>query len=192
MNRKSEWLQLKCEQFNATVEPVRIVLMRSRLGGIIPFGGRDKFQDGHGNMYIRLLGFITVGNVRGPKMDQSALVTVLAEAFLAPAYSLQPYIRWEPIDTLHAEATIEFNNIKAKGVFRFAESGEFAEFTTEDRWQNESDTSPVKWSATADTYINRNGLFFPTDLRAIWHEKNGDFEYFKGKLGDLEFNTRYE
>jgi hypothetical protein len=123
-------------------------------------------------------------------MDQSALVTVLAEVFLATSYALQPYIKWESIDIYNAKATIEYNNVKASGVFRFNESGEFVEFVTNDRWQNETDSATVKWSVTASKYIEKNGIRFPTDLRAMWHEKDGIFAYFKGEIEDIKFNLK--
>ncbi len=189
MNKKHQWLKLRCDQFNSTPEPARIVLMCSRIGGVIPFSGRDKFQDGHGNMYIRLMSAFTVGNVLGPKMDQSALVTVLAEIFLIPSYSLQPYIKWEPIDSLRAGASIEYNNVKASGVFSFSKSGEFVQFTTDERWQNETDENPVRWSVKAHEYGGFNGQCFPARVCAVWHEPDGDFEYFRGVIEGLEFGV---
>ncbi|WP_048817786.1 DUF6544 family protein [Desulforamulus hydrothermalis] len=42
-----KWLKLKCYQFNSVIEPARIVYMKSKLLGALPFEGRDKYQNGH-------------------------------------------------------------------------------------------------------------------------------------------------
>jgi site-specific DNA-adenine methylase len=108
---------------------------------------------------------------------------------LAPSYALQDYICWESIDSVRAKATITCNNISVTGLFLFNDKGEFTQCITEDRYQKETDTETVRWSAEAGEYVERNGVRFPTELKAIWHEKNGDFEYFRGKITDLEYSV---
>jgi hypothetical protein len=88
-DRDKGWMRVKARQFNSVPEPARIVLMQGRLLGFLPFEGRDKYQDGHGNMRIRALGLFQVADVRSTRMDSSALVTILAEALLVPSYALQ-------------------------------------------------------------------------------------------------------
>ena len=62
-SREADWLRLDCQQFNSVAEPTRIALMTSRIGGLIPFEGRDKYQQGHGDMRLKLLKILlTVGS----------------------------------------------------------------------------------------------------------------------------------
>jgi hypothetical protein len=93
--------------------------MKSRLGSIIPFEGRDKCQSGAGNMLIEILKLIKVADAKGNEMDNSALVTVLAEILLVPGYVFRKYITWASVDSKTATATLNFNGYKVSGTFHF-------------------------------------------------------------------------
>lgn len=190
LDPNKKWLKLKCFQFNSVLEPCRIVFMKSKIFGIFPFEGKDKYQDGHGNMLIKLLKFFKLDEVTGKEMDQGELVTVLAEALLIPTYSLQPYITWTSINNNACKAVIEFNNIKAEGTFYFNELGEFIRFETKDRYRSDKKHfKKVRWSAVASNYIEKNGIKFPSRLKGIWHMEKGDFEYFIGTINSIDYNT---
>jgi hypothetical protein len=73
------YMPLQCVQYNFTPTPSRVVYLNAAMWGIIPFDGRDKYLDGTGNMYIRVLNTFVVENAAGKEMDQSSLVTILAE-----------------------------------------------------------------------------------------------------------------
>ena len=187
---KNNWMNLDCYQYNFVPEPTRIAYMKSMIFGIVPFEARDKYQDGQGSMLSRLLKLFTVGNARGKEMDESALVTVLAETFLAPSYALQKYIKWSAIDSLTARATLSNNGTNVSGVFHFNNEGEFIRFETYDRYYADADGTfkKIKWTAEVGNYIEKNGIKHPTILKASWNSGNGDFEYFKGKIEKIEFN----
>lgn len=191
LSPKKNWMALECDQFNSVPEPTRIAYMKSRILGIIPFNGRDKYQDGHGNMLVKLLKFIKVADAKGREMDESGLVTVLAETFLVPTYALQDYIKWISIDTKTAKATISNNGCEVSGLFYFNADGEFIRFETEDRYYSEQGTeyTKLKWSAIVSSYAERNGIKFPADFRAVWHTEAGEYEYFKGSIDDIKYNV---
>lgn len=186
------WMPISCEQFNSVTEPMRIAYMRGRLLGIFPFEGRDIYQAGEGNMLIRLMKYITVGDARGQAMNESSLVTLLAEAFLAPSYVLQDYIRWEEADTHSVRASIAFNGIQVSGTFFFNEEGLMERFVSEDRNMVDQDGTSRKmpWSAFAGDYFRQaDGLLVPGSLQAVWHLEEGDFAYFKGEITGLTFDA---
>lgn len=51
-------------------EPMRAAYMRGRVVGVVPMEGRDIYQDGRGQILIRLARVFTVGDDTGPEMDQ--------------------------------------------------------------------------------------------------------------------------
>jgi hypothetical protein len=187
--RDKAWMPLSCRQFNSVAEPMRIAYMSGRLFGVMPFEGRDKFQDGHGHMLIKAGGLFTVVDEKSRKLDESGLVTVLAEALLVPAYALQPYMRWEELDSLRARATLNWNGITASGIFHFAPTGESTRFETRVRWQQGADSLPIPWSGYSTDYAERDGIRFPRGMRAVWHERGGDFEYVQGRIERIEFDV---
>jgi Family of unknown function (DUF6920) len=183
-------MSLDCYQFNAVRVPARIVYMKSLLAGIFPFEGRDKYQNGHGNMLIRLLKLFTIANARGEEMDISALVTVLSETFLTPTYALQPYLEWVPVDEYSAKAQVHHDGNTAGGQFYFNNAGEFIRFETDDRYKTVGNKyEKCKWVVTVGDYIERNGVRFPTNASAAWHDKDWMFEYFKGRIENIIYNT---
>jgi hypothetical protein len=182
-SRHSKWMKMDCHQFNAVSAPARIVYMKARLAGLFPFEGRDKYQDGHGNMLIRLLKLFTVTDAKGPEMDASALVTVLSETFLVPSYALQPYLHWEAVDEYSAKASLQYNGMSVAGQFYFNGAGECTRFETKSRYRAVGKKyQQSKWVASLGDYAENNGLRAPATASAAWHDKDGVFEYFKGYL----------
>lgn len=190
LSPEKPWMGIQCEQFNSAPRPCRIVYMKSKIMGLFPFEGRDTFREGRGNMLIYLVKFIKIQDAKGFEMDTSALVTVLSESLLLPVCALQKYITWTAIDDLHARADIEFNGIRAGGIFTFNDSGEFTRFETEDRFQSQKDGSSIKmkWFVTAERYSRFGEIIFPAYLTANWVTENGDYQYFKGEIDSIEHN----
>lgn len=190
MARGKPFMPLSCRQFNAAQEPVRIAFMGGKLAKVIPFEGRDKYQEGQGHMLVKVGGLFNAVDEKSRKMDQSGLVTVLAETFLLPSYVLQPYIRWEEVDSLHAKATLAWNGLSVSGVFAFAPTGENIRFTSEDRWQQGNDSATIPWSGIPSDYVEKDGLRFAGGLSAVWHEKGGDFEYVRGRIDRIDYDVQ--
>lgn len=184
-----KWLPLKCDQVNFIPEPARLALMETKLFGFVPIDARDKFQNGKGNMLVKLINLFTVTNANGPEIDTAELVTILAEAILVPAYFFQPYITWEEIDRYSVKGTIAYKNIKASGVFYFNEHNEFLRFETEDRYYNNNGKfEKYKWSAYAWNYKKMNGVSQPVNFMAVWNMTDMDYTYFKGRVDKIKYN----
>ncbi|HVU94208.1 MAG TPA: DUF6544 family protein [Puia sp.] len=184
LSRGGRWRKMECQQFNSVPDPVRIVHMRMRVGGVLPLEARDKFQSGRGNMLVRLLKIFTIEDVRGREMDESALVTVLSEALLIPAYAVQPYIRWEGVGPDRAAAFISAGESAVHGLFSFNEAGEFVRFETLQRWRSGKGghLQRTPWRVTAGGYVSWDGIRHPTKVTAAWLEGEEWVEYFRGEL----------
>jgi hypothetical protein len=191
-NGNANLLKLECFQFNSTSEPCRIVYMKSRLAGIFPFEGRDKYQHGMGNMYIKLLSLFTLTDSKCREMDISGLVTTLAETLLLPSQAVQHYIKWSPCGDYKAKAVIEFGGNSVSGIFEFNEQFEITRFYTEDRYQSQKDGSQkkVRWAGIAGNYIEKNGYKFPSCFKAVWYQDSGDLEYFTGTIDSIIYNIK--
>lgn len=185
-----KWMRLKCFQYNSVSEPTRIVYLKNKILGIFPFEARDRCQSGKGNMLIKLLKLFTVADAKGIEMDKSALVTVLSETFILPTYALQDYIEWKAIDDNNAKARLTYNDINVSGTFSFNDKGEMISFYTNDRYSAEKDGTykKIPWSVRVNNYCKKNGIRFPCEIKVIWHNEGGDFEYFKGEISNIEYN----
>lgn len=185
-----KWVPLKFLQVNFVPRPTRLVLMTTRLWGLFPFGGIDKYQDGRGSLMIRILNRIKVADEHGKKMDQAELVTLLAETLILPAYALQSYITWATIDAHTVKGTITDGVNTASGLFRFDEQGLLNSFETNDRYYADKGRYfAYRWTASVNNYISRGDMLIPSTFQATWHMPQGDHQYFKGELFRLDFNS---
>ena len=186
------WMKLNTQQFNSVPEPMRIAYMKAAILGVIPFEGRDIYRDGRGNMLGKIAGIFTVFNSQDKETSQSALITILAEVPLVPGYALADYITWEEIDKHTANARIQHKELDVGGTFFFNDNGEYIRFETDERYyvNPEGDYKKVKFSILIDGYTEKEGLKFPTKVRAIWHLPEGEYEYWKGTISDINFNVK--
>ncbi|MEJ8801820.1 DUF6544 family protein [Pontibacter sp. H249] len=187
-----DWMHIDCSQFNAATQPTRIALMQSKMLGIIPFAGKDKYQHSEGNMLIRLANF-TVSNTKGPEMNVSALVTFLSESVLLPAALLSSYISWQQVDTHTLEATITDAGISATGKFYFDENGMPEKFETEDRFYSTGGSHYQKytWKAYYLDYKDFNGFYLPSTLKAAWQLPEGEYTYFTGNIKRIAYGIEH-
>lgn len=175
-------LKIDYTQYNDAKTPDRIAYIDSSMVGI-PFEGLDAYLDGAGSMKGILAKVFPLFSYTGKDMDRSCLVTFLSECLFVPTAALQEFIEWEPVDDLHAKATISYPGLSACGVFTFDENGEMLAFQTEDRSAAQSDGSAknVPWSVVCGAYREEDGIKRPTVFQAIWHYDDGDLIYFDGK-----------
>ncbi|TKC62119.1 hypothetical protein FBD94_07780 [Pedobacter hiemivivus] len=190
LSPQANWSSMRCYQLNFLSEPVRLVYMSIKWYGLFPLEAVDIYKDAQGQMLVKLLKMIPISNAKGKEMDAAELVTILAETMIIPHYALQKYITWEVIDPSNIKGIIHHNGISASGIFHFNEHGDCTQFTTQDRYRAKKNNKYQKtpWTATANDYILKKGIRFPTKFSATWHTDNGDYEYFKGSIKSVELN----
>lgn len=166
--------------------PARFAFIDSSLYGI-PFQGLDSFINGEGGMKGVVAKNITLFNQRGEEMNEAALVTWLAEIIFMPSQLLSGDVDIKEIDKNTVGVSITYDNIKASGIYKFLDSGELVEFTTDDRAliYNDGRLEHRKWSALYEDYKNNGDLLLPNRLKSKWHFDNEDIIYFDGT--DIEY-----
>lgn len=166
--------------------PARFAFIDSSLYGI-PFQGLDSFINGEGGMKGVVAKNITLFNQRGKEMNKAALVTWLAEIIFMPSQLLSGDVDIKEIDKNTVGVSITYDNIKASGIYKFLDSGELVEFTTDDRAliYNDGRLEHRKWSALYEDYKNNGDLLLPNRLKSKWHFDNEDIIYFDGT--DIEY-----
>ncbi|WP_346878951.1 DUF6544 family protein [Clostridium sp. UBA7791] len=166
--------------------PARFAFIDSSLYGI-PFQGLDSFINGEGGMKGVVAKNITLFNQRGEEMNKAALVTWLAEIIFMPSQLLSGDVDIKEIDKNTVGVSITYDNIKASGIYKFLDSGELVEFTTDDRAliYNDGRLEHRKWSALYEDYKNNGDLLLPNRLKSKWYFDNEDIIYFDGT--DIEY-----
>ncbi len=172
-------IKIDYKQINFVNKPDRFAYISSSLVGI-PFEGLDFYKNGKGNMKGTLAKIIPLFNQQNRLIDQSCLVTWLAECLIVPNAALQDFVKWETIDKTHAKASVSWKNISVSGIFTFKKNGELLNFRTKDRIAIDikGKVTKAEWSALFLKYHSVNGILQPKIIQSIWHYPNKDCPYF--------------
>ena len=171
-------------------EPVRLAYIESSMYGI-PFEAYDSLQNGVGFMKGVIGKVITLFDQRGPAMDKAQLLTYLGECFIIPSSVLTDYITWEYIDADHVKATITYKEISGSGIFTFDDKGFVEFFHTDERARIGADgkVDYPTWLCLYENYSDKNGIFYPESIKAVWRDESGDFVYFAADNVTFTFQT---
>jgi len=170
-------------------KPVRLAYIKTSVFGI-PFEGYDSTQNGIGFMKGVIGKVITLFNQTGAEMDKAQLLTYLGECFLFPSAVLSKYIAWEPIDATHVKAVITYKGVSGSGVFAFSSDGLLKSFYTDERAQIQTGgkINYPGWSAVFEDYRQEDGIWLPKNIKAVWHEEDGDLVYFNENNLKIKFH----
>ena len=187
---QKKWYEANAEQYFTTYPPSFVWSVKLKMNPLVNIVGRDKFEDGKGEMIIKLLGVFNIVNVKNnSKIDQSTLQRYLAETVWFPSAALSKYIIWEGIDAHSAKATMSYQGVSSSGIFFFNEKGEFEKFSAMRYMSPEKDVEPTEWIVEAINSQVLNGVLLPTELKATWKLKEGDWTWLKLKVTKLNYNV---
>lgn len=183
------WMKTQAVQYFSTEKPGFIWNARVEMMPLLTLAGRDKYADGKGNMLIKALGLLPVVDATGPEIDQGTMLRYLGEMIWFPSAALEPYITWDPIDTVSARATMSYGGVTASGVFTFDEEGRMLSFSAQ-RYMGGGEGSTLEnWYIPATEWKEFNGIRVPSKGDVIWKLKDGDFNYYKWEIEAIEYNV---
>jgi hypothetical protein len=187
---QKEWSQGEADQYFTIDPPAFNWSIDMKMNSFLPVAGRDKFEDGKGEMTIKLLSVISVADAKGhEKVDQATLQRYLAEIVWFPSAALSNYIRWEELDGSSAKATMSYKGAEGAGVFHFDANGHFEEFVAM-RYKDAMDTKPTEWRVRATASEIKNGIRIPTSCEASWVEDGEKETWLKLKVEHIEYDVK--
>lgn len=187
---QEDWNNGKAEQYFTINPPAFNWNINTKMNSIFSVVGRDKFENGNGEMTIKLLSLISVADAKNSdKVDQATLQRFLAEIVWFPSASLSPYIKWESLDEYSAKATMEYKGAKGTGEFHFDEKGNFKKFVAM-RFQDSNAVEPTEWTVIAIQTEERNGIKIPIECEASWKLERGKWTWLKLKIKDIQYNVK--
>ncbi|MTI83215.1 MAG: hypothetical protein FH756_04770 [Firmicutes bacterium] len=189
--KESRWMPTKAEQYFTTDEPGFIWKAKIKAAPLIHIVGRDKYYEGKGNMFIKLLSLITVADAKGKEVDQGTLLRYLAETVWFPTAALSDYITWEEIDANSAKAVMSYGEVTASGIFHFNQNGEVINFVAERYKEKNGQFSLETWTVLLKDYKEVNGIKIPIKGEVIWNLKDGDFKWYRLEIVDIDYNKPF-
>lgn len=183
------WYTGRAEQY-ITVEPPGFNWsITTQMNPVLKVAGRDKFENGKGEMTIKLLSLIPVAQAKNDKkLNQAALQRYLAEIVWLPSASLSSYIKWESIDSHSARATMAYKGTIGSGEFYFDENGDFIKFVAM-RYQDSKASEATRWTVVATKTEERNGIKIPVECEASWALKEGEWTWLKLEITDIQYHV---
>ncbi len=187
---QTSWSKGTAKQYFTVQPPAFNWDINTEMKSILNIVGRDKFEDGEGEMLIKLLSLINVANAKNSeKVNQATLQRYLAEIVWFPSAALSQYIKWEKIDNHSARATMEFNGTRGSGVFHFDQRGNFKKFVAM-RYEDSNASQPTEWIVEALKTEERNGIKIPVKCEASWALENGKWTWLKLEIKDIRYNLK--
>lgn len=185
---QTSWNDARAEQYFSIQPPAFNWNINTEMNSILKVAGRDKFENGKGEMLIKLLSLIPIAVSKDDKkIHQATLQRYLAEIVWFPTAALSGYIQWENVDRYSARATMRYKGIEGSGIFYFDEDGNFKKFVAR-RYQNADADEPKQWTVTAKKTEVINDIKIPTACEASWKLNEGEWTWLKLRITGIKYN----
>ncbi len=185
---QENWLNATAVQYSTIPEPAFIWTVDVKMNSLMSFHGRDKFEDGTGEMLIKLNALFNIVNEKGPKLDEGSLQRYLGEMVWFPSLALSQYIAWQEINDTTAIATMDYKGTKGSGTFYFDSAGNFIKFSALRFQGNDPETKRYEWVLLVEEYSTFEGITIPSKMTATWKLEHEDWTWLKLEIKDINYN----
>ncbi len=185
---QKHWYNAYAEQYFTIEKPAFIWKVELNMNPFIKVSGRDKFNNGKGEMLIKLFSAFKVINEKGKKIDESTMQRYLAEIVWFPSAALNPYIKWQEIDSLSAKATMSYNGTNATGIFYFNKEGDFVKFKCFRYKDNTSDAKKYEWIVDVVKYAEFEGVRVPASTELSWILESGVWTWLILEVSEIHYD----
>jgi hypothetical protein len=185
------WLAIRGEQYFTTTAPGFVWWGRIRMAPGLWVDARDRCVAGAGNMRISLESTFTLGDSRGPEMDQGALLRLLGEMVWFPtSLADDRYVSWTAVDATRAQGTLRVNGREVTALFEFGEDGLPGRISA-DRYREVSGGKAIltPWSGEYRDYRQVEGLIVPHELTSFYSVDSQRIPILRFEVIRLEYDA---
>lgn len=187
---QDKWMTATAVQYTTIDNPAFIWTVDVKMNRLLNFKGRDKFQDGKGEMLIKVNSLINVVNEQGEKLDEGTIQRYLGEMVWFPSLALSEYISWESINDSTAKATMNYKGTTGSGTFFFNSLGDVVKFSAFRFYGNHSEAKRHEWVMKIDDYKVFEGIKVPAKMSATWKLDEGDWTWLNLEVTEIRYNCR--
>lgn len=185
---QDNWLTAKAIQYTTIDRPAFIWSVDVTMNRVLNFQGRDKFDDGKGEMLIKMNSLFNIVNERGEKLDEGTLQRYLGEMVWFPSLALSPYITWEPVDENTAKASMTYQGSSGSGTFHFNAQGDVTTFSALRYKGNEAGAKRHHWEMNILAYRTFEGISVPAKMTSTWKLDDQNWTWLKMEVTDIRYN----
>ncbi len=187
MSPEGRWLSFTAEQFYRLDKPAFVWNTTVRVLGIPVIRGVDVYQEGKGQMLIKVMPFFTVVNAQGEEVNSGAHSRYLNEIMWFPQMYLSPQIKFSSVDENLVRARFEDQGIVTVADIEINQDSRLVNFTC-DRWYADDQADVTrKWSTPINEWGRLAGLELPLAGHAEWDLGDRTFKYIEIKLTDIKY-----
>lgn len=186
-----DWMDVNAVQYFRTDEPGFIYNIDVDAFPMISMVGRDKYENGTGNMLIKISGLYTLADASCEEIDQGTMIRYLSETFWFPSFAFSKYVKWEQIDDNKAKATMTYKGKEEHIIVTFTPEGDVKKIEAERYGEFEGKYSKELWSVVNTSFKEFNGIRIANTSEVTWKLKSGDFTWFKLEITELEYNKPF-
>ncbi|MBN1791193.1 MAG: hypothetical protein JW830_11890 [Bacteroidales bacterium] len=186
----AKWMPFKAEQWFRTEDPGFIWKAKVNAPAGLKMIARDQYKDGKGHMLIKLASLIPVADVKNKETDQGSLLRYLAELAWFPSSALEPYLRWEEVDSLSAKVTMTYGGIEASGIYRYTQEGDMVSFEAKRYYNRKGGATLEDWHIQVDPdgYREFDGIRIPVKSTVTWKLKEGALRWLELEVTEVRYN----
>jgi len=189
LKKTGRWVPITGDDYYAVNSPGFVWSAKIKIHPLFWLAIKDSYLQSKGKVLAKAYSLFTVASAEGPGIDQGALSRWLGSAVLFPEALLpSANLSWEYIDESSAKLRLFYEGIKIDAVVYFGKRGEIVRLVT-DRFCSETH-SFEKWSAYYKTYADYNGRKIPTEVGAIWHFHDANFNYARFRFTAIDFDKK--
>lgn len=188
LKEEGPWMNTQVEQYFRTDEPGFVWVANVQMAPLFHFSGLDNYQEGQGEMGIKVLSLISVVDAKGPEINESTLLRYLSEMQWFPTAALNSYITWDAIDANSARATISYKGITTSGVFTINETGDLISVKAKRHKEVNGEYVLTDWGGVNKEFREFDGIRIPSKSDIIWYEPTGEFNWFQLEVTEVDYN----
>jgi hypothetical protein len=185
---QKNWMTARAIQYTTIENPAFIWTVDLKMNSWLNFQGRDKFEDGKGEMLIKVNSLINVVHEKGEKIDEGTLQRYLGEMVWFPSLALSPKLTWEQISDNSAKATMTHKGTSGSGTFHFNSNGEVTKFSALRYKGNKADDVRLEWEMNITEYKIFEGIKVPSKMESTWKLDEKDWTWLKLEVTDIKYN----
>lgn len=185
---QEKWMRANALQYTSIDDPAFIWTVDLKMNQVMYIKGRDKFENGKGEMLIKMNSLFNIVDERGEKLDEGTIQRYLGELVWFPSLALSPYITWEQVSDTSAIATMNYKGTSGSGTFFFNSDGDFIKYSAMRYQGNEPDAKRYEWVLLVKDYKTFEGVRVPAKMTATWKLDEGDWTWLKLEITDLKYN----
>ena len=187
---QSSWSETEAVQHVNTVNPSFIWTVRMDMMPLVYVRGKDLYEEGEGQMLIKLYSLVDVVNESGEKISRGALQRYLSEMVWYPGAALREYMEWTEIDSTTARASMSWGGLTEEVTFHFAEDG-LVQGVSADRFMGGGDDAVRRlWRVDVLESKEMGEYTIPVDVEVSWELEEGTFTWYRFTVTDIDISVK--